>query len=128
MTDEHETSARRSLIERWFPTRYLYLRSGDDIRAVALTPRRQMLGVGAGVAVAAWVLLSSGGFALDLAGRFNANEAVQNARAASERVNADLQARLDTAVARMSATTLPTASVTSLLMKAAGCSFAGSPI
>lgn len=105
MADDHETTGKRSLIERWFPTRYLYLRSGEDIRAVALTPGRQFLAAAGAVAGAAWVLVASGGFLIDLVGHARSGDAIASARAASERVNADLQARLDAAVVRMSATT-----------------------
>ena len=41
---EQESTGRPSLIGRWFPVRYLYLRDGDQVRAWALTPGRQMLG------------------------------------------------------------------------------------
>ena len=60
---------------------------------------------GAAVAVAAWTLVASGGFIFDMVIRTRADGEVQRARAASERLNADLQARLETAVVRMSATT-----------------------
>lgn len=104
MTTE-DTGARRSFLERLIPIRYLYLRTGDDVRAVALTPGKQlMMGLGA-VAFGAWTLLASGGFIFDMVARSRADDAVVRARAASERLNADLQARLDTAVARMSAST-----------------------
>ncbi len=59
----------------------------------------------AAVAVAAWTLVASGGFVFDIVARDRADGEVVRARAASERMNADLQARLETAVVRMSATT-----------------------
>jgi murein DD-endopeptidase MepM/ murein hydrolase activator NlpD len=60
----------------------------------------------AGVAALAvgWTLVASGGFLFDVVARTQADSQVVRARAASERVNADLQARLETAVVRMSAT------------------------
>jgi murein DD-endopeptidase MepM/ murein hydrolase activator NlpD len=103
--DDEETAARRSLLERWFPVRYLYLRNGDEVRACALTPGRQCLIAVAAVAFSAWTLVASGGFVFDLIANNQADRAVIRARAASERVNADLQARLDSAVVRMTATT-----------------------
>ena len=90
---------------RWFPTRYLYLRDGDEVRAWALTPARQALGAVAAVLVGGWCLVASGGFAFDLVMQSQADRTVARARAASERLNADLQARLDSAVVRMTATT-----------------------
>jgi len=94
------------LIERWFPERHVYLRSsGDDIRGYALTSGKQMMMASAAVAAAAWTLVASGGFIFDMIARTQADAEVVQARAASERMNADLQARLETAVVRMSATT-----------------------
>ncbi len=60
---------------------------------------------GVAVAAAAWTLIASGGFIFDMIARGTADTEVVKARAASERLNADLQARLETAVVRMSATT-----------------------
>jgi len=59
----------------------------------------------AAVTVASWTLIASGGFVFDLVARSQADDQVVRARAASERINADLQARLETAVVRMTATT-----------------------
>ena len=104
--NEEQGAVRRSLIERWFPERHVYLRSsGDDIRGYVLTSGKQMMMAGAAVAIAAWTLVASGGFIFDMIARSQADSQVVKARAASERLNADLQARLETAVVRMSATT-----------------------
>jgi murein DD-endopeptidase MepM/ murein hydrolase activator NlpD len=102
---ELEPEGRRSLIGRWFPTRYLYLRDGDDVKAWALTPGRQLFAALGAVLIGGWCLVASGGFALDLISQSNADRAVARSRASAERLNADLQARLDSAVVRMSATT-----------------------
>lgn len=99
---EQETGGRRSLIGRWFPTRYLYLRDGDAVKAWALTPARQMLAALGAVLIGGWFLLASGGFALDLVSQSDADRKVARGRAEAERLNADLQARLDSAVIRMS--------------------------
>lgn len=99
-----ETSQERSWLERFLPVRYLYLRSHDQIRAVALTGRRQvMLGLVAFAAVA-WSLVASGAFLFDIVAHSRSDTEVIRARAASERLNADLQARLESAMVRMSAT------------------------
>lgn len=100
-----QTTESRSLMGRWFPTRYLYLRNGDEVRAWALTPGRQAFAAAAAVLIGGWCLVASGGFALDLIMQSQADRTVARARAASERLNADLQARLDSAVVRMTATT-----------------------
>lgn len=94
------------MIERWFPERHVYLRShGDDIRGYVLTSGKQMTMASIACAVAAWTLVASGGFIFDMIARTQADSQIVKARAASERLNADLQARLETAVVRMSATT-----------------------
>ena len=103
--DDQQSSGKRSLLDRVFPVRYLYLRSGDDVKAVALTPGRQALIAVGTLAFAAWTLIASGGFVIDMVNHARAGTALSQARAASERLNADLQARLDTAIVRMSATT-----------------------
>ncbi|CAN5350424.1 peptidoglycan DD-metalloendopeptidase family protein [soil metagenome] len=92
------------MIDRCFPERYVYLRDGDAVHAYALTPARQALIALATVFVFGWTLIASGGFVFDVIARTQADSQVTRARAASERVNADLQARLETAVVRMSAT------------------------
>ena len=104
--DEEQGVVRRSLVERWFPERHVYLRSnGDDIRGYVLTSGKQLMMASVAVAAAAWTLVASGGFVFDIIARSQADDEVVRARAASERLNADLQARLETAVVRMSATT-----------------------
>jgi murein DD-endopeptidase MepM/ murein hydrolase activator NlpD len=103
MTDDDEAK-KPSWFKKRFPVRYLYLRTGDDVRAVALKPWHQFVGT-CGVAVLAlWTVVASAGFALDLMQIGGADRAIERARAASERANADLRARLDTAVVRMTAT------------------------
>jgi len=102
--DDQQGPTGQSISSRFFPVRYLYLRSGDDIKAVALTPGRQLVMATIGVLFSLWTLTASAGFVTDLVTRARADDAVVRARAASERLNADLQARLDTAVMRMSAT------------------------
>ena len=100
-----EPSVRPSLIGTWFPTRYLYLRDGDSVRAWALTPVKQALGAVAAVLLGSWTVLASGTMIFDMVAQSQSDRTVASARAASERMNADLQARLDSAVVRMTATT-----------------------
>ncbi|MES2861089.1 MAG: M23 family metallopeptidase, partial [Pseudomonadota bacterium] len=102
---KEQGAVRRSLIDHWFPERHVYLRSNGDTRGYVLTGGRQLAMASVAVAAAAWTLVASGGFIFDLVVRSRADDEVQRSRAASERLNADLQARLETAVVRMSATT-----------------------
>jgi len=96
---------RRSLIERLFPERCLYLReSNGEVRGYVLTTARQSIMASVAAIAVGWTLVASGGFLFDMIARTQADSQVQRARAASERANADLQARLETAVVRMSAT------------------------
>lgn len=104
MTDPG-TGTRRSLLAHWFPERHLYLRSNGETRGYVLTSGRQALLAAAAVVLSAWTLVASGGFLFDLVAAPQSDDAVARVRATSERANADLQARLDSAVVRMSATT-----------------------
>ena len=93
------------MIQRWFPERHLFLRTNGEIRGHVLTSGKQMMMAGVAVAATAWTLVASGGFIFDMISRSQSDGQVVRARAASERLNADLQARLETAVVRMTATT-----------------------
>ena len=99
------TSRLSDLIERIFPERHLYLRCNGETRGYVLTTGRQMLMGGVAAVLGGWMMVSTGGFALTAISESRAEAEVVRARAASERVNADLQARLESAVMRMSATT-----------------------
>ena len=98
-----DQSPESSWFERFLPVRYLYLRSRDDIRAYALTAQRQLVLGAVAVAAVLWSLVASGAFLFDLIAQHRSDAEVVRARAASERLNADLQARLESAVVRMSA-------------------------
>lgn len=99
-----EQPQERSWFERLLPVRYLYLRCHDDVRAYALTGRRQVVFGAVAFAAVAWSLTASGAFLFDIVTRSRSDTEVVRARAASERLNADLQARLESAMVRMSAT------------------------
>jgi murein DD-endopeptidase MepM/ murein hydrolase activator NlpD len=98
-------SARTGWLKRWFPVRFIYLRTGDEVQAYALTARRQILMGAVALGLVGWGLVASCGFVIDMIGVSKAERSVAEARATSERVNADLQARLETAVVRMTAST-----------------------
>lgn len=104
MVQDHQ-GERRSVFERWFPERHLYLRANGETRGYVLTRGRQMVGAAVGALLAGWTLVASGGFLFDLATDSAADKAVQRTRAESARRTADLQARLDSAVVRMTSTT-----------------------
>lgn len=64
-----------------------------------------MMAAAAGAMLVGWTLIASGGVLFEMVSESTADQAVRRARAESERRNADLQARLDSAVVRMTATT-----------------------
>ena len=102
----HRDESRPRLIaDRLFPERHVYLRSHGEIRGYVLTTGRQLLMAVVAAMAGAWTLVASGGFVIDLVADSRAEMAVAKTRAASERLNADLQARLDSAVVRISTTT-----------------------
>lgn len=105
MVGPRAEASRRRLAARWFPERHVYLKVGGDVSGFVLTTRRQISLALTGVALACWTLVASGGFLFEVLVRSQAESDARQARAASERLHADLQARLDTAVVRMSATT-----------------------
>ncbi|HEY0053141.1 MAG TPA: peptidoglycan DD-metalloendopeptidase family protein [Caulobacteraceae bacterium] len=94
----------RDLVERLFPERHLYLRSGGETRGYILTTSKQALFAGGCALLGAWLVFSTGSVLADAVTRSNAERQLVRSRAAAERMNADLQARLGSAVARMSAT------------------------
>ena len=63
---EQEPTVRRSLIGKWFPTRYLYLRDGESVRAWALTPGKQAAGAIAAVLLGGWTAMASGSMIFDM--------------------------------------------------------------
>ena len=76
MTDDDETR-KPSWIRKRFPIRYLYLRTGDDVRAVALKPWHQFVGTCGIAALALWTVVASTGFALDLMQIGGADRAIE---------------------------------------------------
>ena len=98
------TGKIRRFFERRFPERHVFVRTPDgEITGRVLTPRKQIL-MTCGVAVlGAWCLFSTAGTVWGAVTTFTAERDVHRARASAERMNADLQARLDSAVARMTA-------------------------
>lgn len=96
---------RRLLSDVWFPERHLYIRSGGETRGYILTTGRQVTLAIVATVAAVWCLIASGGFVFDLIFPNRAEAELVRSRAASERVNADLQARLDSAVLRMTSST-----------------------
>jgi murein DD-endopeptidase MepM/ murein hydrolase activator NlpD len=90
---------------RCFPERHVYLRSGGEMHTFTLSPNRQMACAGVTAAVLAWTLISTAAVGLN-ALAFNAgDEAAARTKAYYERLIADRQARLNSAVAELTQNT-----------------------
>jgi murein DD-endopeptidase MepM/ murein hydrolase activator NlpD len=94
----------RQTVDRLLPERHIHLGSGDEMRSISLSTRRQLAAVGLGAAVMVWAVgatLGVAGGAVALSA--SEQEAVQ-LKARYQRLLADRQARLDQAVAQLSTT------------------------
>jgi murein DD-endopeptidase MepM/ murein hydrolase activator NlpD len=93
---------RRSL-EELFPERHLYVRSGGEMRAFVLTPRRQMAAAAAVAACALWMGICTAAMMVNAMALSAGDQQVARTEAKYERWIADRQARLNSAVAQLSA-------------------------
>lgn len=99
---ERVAQLRRSL-ERLFPERHLYVRSGGEMKGYVLSPRKQML-LAAGVAGAAlWMGVSTASMLVSALSASKADREIERTQAKYERWIADRQARLNAAVAELNA-------------------------
>jgi murein DD-endopeptidase MepM/ murein hydrolase activator NlpD len=87
-----------------FPERHLYLRSGGDMRAFVLTPRKQMLIAGGVALTGLWMGVCSAAMLVNILSASAADREVARTKATYERWIADRQARLNSAVAQLNAT------------------------
>jgi murein DD-endopeptidase MepM/ murein hydrolase activator NlpD len=97
------TRLRQSL-EGLFPERHLYIRSGGEMRGYVFSTNKQLLAA-AGVGVAAlWMGVCTASMMVSALAVSSTDQQVIKQRAYYERLNADRQARLNSAVAQLSAT------------------------
>ncbi len=96
-------SVRRA-IDRFFPERHLYVRSGGDVRAFVLTTNRQAAYAAAIAAFALWTGVATAAMAFDALSAGRVEQALAKERAKSERWVADREARLNSAVAQLTDT------------------------
>jgi murein DD-endopeptidase MepM/ murein hydrolase activator NlpD len=94
----------RHLLDRLFPERHIYLRANGETRGYILTARKQLLMAAGATALAAWLILTTASTALAAFTFKSTDEAVAQTRARYERLMADRQARLDTAVVQLQTT------------------------
>ncbi|KSB89655.1 peptidase M24 [Caulobacter vibrioides] len=94
----------RKTLEGLFPERHLYVRSGGEMRGYVLSTNKQ-LACAAGVGAAAlWMGVCTAAMLVNALAVSNTDQVVLKQKAYYERLNADRQARLNSAVAQLSAT------------------------
>jgi len=99
-----QLSRLRRFLEALFPERHVYVRSGGTIHAVVLTPARQMAVSGGVLGLAFWLLVCTTGMVIASVTPNDAERASARTRAYYERLTADRQARLNSAMAQLSDT------------------------
>jgi murein DD-endopeptidase MepM/ murein hydrolase activator NlpD len=92
----------RQTIFRVFPERHVYLRSGGDIRSFVLTTADQVIVAAALTACLTWTLFATGSMALGAFSASSQDAIAAKTQAYYERLIADRQARLNSAVAFIS--------------------------
>lgn len=94
----------RQSLEALFPERHVYVRSGGEMRGYVLSTNKQLIGAG-GVAVAAlWMGVCTAAMLINALSVSSADQQMIKQKARYERLNADREARLNSAVAQLSAT------------------------
>jgi murein DD-endopeptidase MepM/ murein hydrolase activator NlpD len=94
---------RRSL-EELFPERHLYVRSGGEMRAFVLTTKKQMAAATVIAVAGLWLGVSTAAMLVGVFSASSADREITRVNAKMERYVADRQARLDTALAQLNAT------------------------
>ena len=93
---------RRSL-EELFPERHLYVRTAGEMRGFVLTTQKQILAAGGVAVVALWMGVCTAAMAVDLISASHSDRELARMQAKSERLVADREARLNSAVAQLTA-------------------------
>lgn len=91
---------RRSL-EELFPERHLYVRSGGEMRSFVLTTGRQMTIAGGVAAGALWMGVSTAAMLVGALSASNHDQQLARMQAKSERLVADREARLNSAMVQL---------------------------
>ncbi len=104
MTNGRLARLRQTLV-RLFPDRQIYLRSEGEMRAFVFSTRRQMVLASAVGFLGLWTLFASGSLVLNALALTEADRDAAQRKAYYERLIADRQARLASAVEQLSDTT-----------------------
>jgi murein DD-endopeptidase MepM/ murein hydrolase activator NlpD len=107
---------RRSL-EELFPERHLYVRSGGEMKAFVLSQKKQMAVAGVVATGALWMGVCTAAMLVNLLSASATDREIARLKAQSERYVADRQARLDSALAQLSAASGSNADVASTIEK-----------
>ena len=99
---ERLTRLLRSL-EELFPERHLYVLSAGAMKAFVLTTRKQMFLAAGAAAAALWAVVCTAAMLVTLMSSSASDREFATLKAQSERYVADRQARLDSAMARLNA-------------------------
>jgi murein DD-endopeptidase MepM/ murein hydrolase activator NlpD len=94
---------QRSL-EELFPERHLYVRSGGEMRGYVLSTSKQILGAGVVAIVALWMGVCTAAMLVNGLSQGQTDQQLIKLRSYYERLGADRQARLNSAVAQLSDT------------------------
>jgi murein DD-endopeptidase MepM/ murein hydrolase activator NlpD len=94
----------RRFLEALFPERHIYIRSPGGMRGVVLTTGRQVVIASGAGAMILWTALCTAGLMVMLTSGGPSSHAAERTRAYYERLIADREARLNSAVAQLSDT------------------------
>jgi murein DD-endopeptidase MepM/ murein hydrolase activator NlpD len=97
-------SRLRHAVEGLFPERHIYVRSGGELHAHVLTTGRQAAIAGGVVVLVLWMSIATAAVLIQAVSPSAADRAAQRTRAYDERLIADREARLNSAVAQLSDT------------------------
>lgn len=98
---------RFARLRRWldelFPERHIYVRSTGEMRGFVLTTRQQILAAGVVALCALWMGVATANMLMDALGATRTDRELARMQARSERLVADREARLNSAVAQLNA-------------------------
>jgi len=94
----------RHSLEALFPERHLYVRSGGEMRGYVFSTNKQLIGAACVGVGALWMGVCTAAMLIDALSVSSTDQQVIKQKAYYERLNADRQARLNSAVAQLSAT------------------------
>lgn len=94
----------RQSLEALFPERHVYIRSGGEMRGYVFSTNKQLLGAGCVAVGALWMGVCTAAMLINALSVSSADQQMIKQKARYERLNADREARLNSAVAQLSAT------------------------